>query len=96
MLSIQIIFAEDKYHLRRRRGLVVRVLGLHAFAPGSNPILTSSQDLFPVVPDSTLLRFVNSQLVASCHLELLIMFLLSLNCFFRIIKSGVPVNQLDR
>ena len=49
-------------------------------------------DLFPVGPDSTLLRFVNSQLVASCQLGFLIMFLLSLNCFFQIIKSGVPVN----
>ena len=30
---------------------------------GSNPILTSGQDLSPVVPYSTLPRFVNSQLV---------------------------------
>ena len=52
-------------------------LGLHAVALGSNPILTSGLDLFPVVPDSTLPCFVNSQLAASCHLDLL-----SLNCFF--------------
>ena len=28
---------------RRRRGPVVRALGLHAVAPGSNPVLTLSQ-----------------------------------------------------
>ena len=43
-------------------------LGLHAVGPVSNPILTSGLDLFPVVPDSTLPRFLNSQLVASCQL----------------------------
>ena len=43
---------------------MVRALGLYAVAPGSNPILTSGQDLFLIVPDSTLPRFVNSQLVA--------------------------------
>ena len=48
----------------RRRGSVVRALGLHTVAPGSNSVLTSGQDLFPVVPDSTLPRLVNSQLVA--------------------------------
>ena len=42
---------------------MVRVLGLHAVAPGSNPVLTSSQDLFPVVPDSTLTRSADSQLL---------------------------------
>ena len=77
---------------RRQRGRVVRALGLHAAAPGSNRALTSGYDLFPVVPDSTLPRFVNSQLVASCYLGFLIMFLLTLNCFFHIVKSGVPVN----
>ena len=66
---------------------MVRALGLHAAAPGSNPVLTSGLDLFPVVPDSTLPRFVNSQLVASCQLGFLIMFLLTLNCFFHIVKS---------
>ena len=71
---------------------MVRALGLHAAAPGSNPVLTSGLDLFLVVPDSTLPRFVNSQLVASCQLGFLIMFLLTLNCFFHIVKSGVPVN----
>ena len=45
---------------------MVRALGLHAVALGSNPVLTSGLDLFPVVPDSTLPHFVNSRLVASC------------------------------
>ena len=72
------------------------MLGLCAVAPGSNPALTSVQDLFLVVLGSTLPRFVNSQLVASCQLGFIIMFLSSLNnlnnyCFFQI-KSGVPVN----
>ena len=35
--------------------------------------------------------FVNNQLVASCQLGFLIMFLFNLDCFFQIIKSGVPV-----
>ena len=47
----------------RQCGPVVRALGLYAAAPGSNPVLTSGLDLFPVVPDSTPPRFVNSQLV---------------------------------
>ena len=47
---------------------MVRALGLHAVSPGSNPILTSGLDSFPVAPDSTLPRFVNSQLVASFQL----------------------------
>ena len=55
--------------------LVVWPLSLHAVAPGSNPVLTAGLDLFMVVPDLTLPRFLNSQLVASCHLGLLIMFL---------------------
>ena len=55
---------------------MVGALGLHSAAPGSNPVLTSGLDLFPVVPDSTLPRFVKSQLVASCQLGFLIMFLL--------------------
>ena len=46
---------------------MVRSLGLHAVAPGSNPVLTSGLDLFPVDLDSTLPRFVNSQLVAFCQ-----------------------------
>ena len=37
---------------------MVRALGLHAAASGSNPVLTSGLDLLPVVPDSTLPRFV--------------------------------------
>ena len=39
---------------------MVWVFGLHAVAPGSSPVLTSGLDLFPVVPDSTLPRFVKS------------------------------------
>ena len=58
----------------RQCGPVVRALGLHAAAPGSNPVITSGLDLFPVVPDSTLPRFVNSQLVASRQLGFLICF----------------------
>ena len=46
---------------------MVRLLGLHAVGPVSNPVLTSGKDLFSVVPDSTLPRFVNSELVASRH-----------------------------
>ena len=61
-----------------------------------NPVLTSGVDLFPVISDSNLPRFVNSQLVVSCQLGFLIMFLLSLNCFFQVIKSGVPVNLFDQ
>ena len=79
------------FTLWRQCGPVVRTLGLHAAAPGSNPVLTSGLDLFPVVPDSTLPRFVNSQLVASRQLGFL-MFLLSLNCYFHLVNSGVPVN----
>ena len=73
---------------------MVWALGLHVVAPGSDPVRTSGLDLFSVVPDSILPRFVNSQLVASGRLGFLIMFLLSLNCFYQIIikKSGVPVN----
>ena len=56
---------------------MVRASGLQAVAPGSNPVPTSGLDLFPVVPDSTLPRFVNSSLVAACQLGFLIMFLLS-------------------
>ena len=68
------------------------VLGLDAVALGSSPIPNSGQDFFVVVLDSTLPRFVNSQLVAPVKLGFLIIFLLSLSCFFQIIKSGVPVN----
>ena len=50
---------------------MVRAFGLHVVVPCSNPILTFGQDLFPVVPDSALPRFVNSQLVASCQLGVL-------------------------
>ena len=32
------------------RGLVVRASGSHSIAPGSDPVLTSGQVLFPVVP----------------------------------------------
>ena len=58
----------------RQCGPVVRALGLHAAAPGSNPVITSGLDLFPVVPDSTIPCFVNSQLVASRQLGFLICF----------------------
>ena len=46
---------------------MVGVLGLHTVVSVLNPVITSGQDLFPVVPDSILPRFVNSQLVASCQ-----------------------------
>ena len=39
---------------------MVWALGLHTVAPCSNPVVTSGQDLFPVVPGSTLPRFVNT------------------------------------
>ena len=71
---------------------MVRAFGLHEAAPGSNPVLTSCSDLFPVVPDSTPPRFVNSQLVVSRQLGFLIMFLLTLNCYFQLVNSRVPVN----
>ena len=66
-----------------------------AVALGLNPILNSGLDLCPFVLDLSLPRFVNSQLVASCHLWFLIIFLSSLRFSFQIIKSGVPVNYLD-
>ena len=50
-------------------------------------LLTSGQNLFSVVSDSTLPRFENSQLVASCHLGFSIIFPLSLNCYFQIITK---------
>ena len=43
---------------------MVRALGLHAVAPGSNPVLTSGQDFFLIDPDSPSPPFVNSQRVA--------------------------------
>ena len=54
---------------------MARALGLHVVSPGSNPVLTSGLDLFSVVLDSTLPRFVNSQLVAYRQLGFLSMFL---------------------
>ena len=80
------------FTLGRQCGPVVRVLGLYAAAPGSNPVLTSGLDLFPVVQDLTPPHFVNSQLVAFHQLGFLIMFLLSLNCYFHLVNSRVPVN----
>lgn len=68
---------------------------IDAVAFGSNPVLTSGLDWFLVVPDSTLPRFVNSQLLppTSCIGVLNNdCFFSSLNCFFQIIKGGVPVN----
>ena len=76
-LALRKVFCIGRRHL----GPVVRVLGLHVVAPGSNPDLTSGLDLFPVVPDTTPPHFVNRQLAASCQLGFSIMFLLSLNCF---------------
>ena len=62
---------------------MVRALAFQEVAPGSNPVLTSGQDLFPVALDSTLPCFViNGQLVASCQLGFLIMFLLSFRMLF--------------
>ena len=69
---------------------------VYAAASGSNPILTSRQDLFPVVLDSTLSRYVNSQLVATCLLEFLIMFLLSLNCFFHVKVEWLLTNLIAK
>ena len=63
---------------------MVWLLGLLAVAPGSRPFLPSASP-----------RFLNSKLVFSGQLGFLIMFLLRLNCFFQIIKSGGPVNSLD-
>ena len=60
--------------------------------PGSNLALIAGLDLFE---DSILPGFVNGQLVATFQLGFLIMFLLSLNWFFQINKSGVPVNYFD-
>ena len=37
---------------------MVRAFGLHADSPSSYPVITSSLDLFSVVPNSTLPRFV--------------------------------------
>ena len=51
-----------------------RALGLHHVVLGSYRILASGEDLFLVIPDSSLPRLVNSQLVASSHLGFLIMF----------------------
>ena len=66
---------------------MVRALCLNVAAPSSDPTLTSGLDLLLVFPDSTLPLFVNSQLVASCQLGFFITFLLSLSCFFQIVKS---------
>ena len=41
-------------YIRKQHGPVVRTLGLHAAAPGSNLVRTSGLDLYPVVSDSTL------------------------------------------
>ena len=76
---------------KRMEGRVVqclaRALDLHVVAPGSNLVLTSDLDLFPVITDSTLPRFV-----IPIWLPLLIVFPLSLNCFCQLMRSGVPVN----
>lgn len=41
---------------------MVRLLSLHAVSPGSNAVLTSGQDLFLVVLDSTLPSIVANSL----------------------------------
>ena len=41
-------------------GPVVRALGLHLVSLGSNTVLTSGLDLFPVVSDSTLPCFLKA------------------------------------
>ena len=49
---------------------MVRALGLHVVALGSNPVLSSGSDLFLIDPDSTLICVVlNSQLVVSFQSE---------------------------
>ena len=59
----------DKLMKVRQRGPVVRAMGLHAAALGSNPVLlTSRNDFFLDVPYSTPPNFVNSRLVAPCQL----------------------------
>ena len=62
--------------------------------PGANPVLTSDQDLLPVVLHTTLPPFVNSQLVASCQLGFLIMFPISLNCLFQLIKKKWSASEI--
>ena len=64
--------------LRKRRDPLVRAFGLRAATSRSNPVLASGLNLFAVVPDSALPRFVNSQLVSACQLGFLILFPLSL------------------
>lgn len=60
---------------------------------GENWLLVDPvQDLLQVVSDSTLPCLVNSQSLASYELGFLNMFLLSVNCFFQIIKGGVYMN----
>ena len=71
---------------------MVRALCMNVAVPSSDPTLTSGLDLLLVVPDSTLPLFVNSQLVASCQLGFFITFLLSVSCFFQIVKSELTVN----
>ena len=38
----------DEAWSKEGAGPVVKVLGSHAVVPGSNPVLTSGSDLFPV------------------------------------------------
>ena len=54
---------------------MVRASGFDAVAQGSNPLLTSRQDLFPVVAGQLYHAF------ASCQLGLLIVFLLKFKLF---------------
>ena len=55
---------------------------------GFSYALLHGKDLFPVVPDLTLPCFAYRQLVASRQLGLLIMFLISLNGFFKNINKA--------
>ena len=66
---------------------MVIVLGLHAVAPCSNPVLTSGQDLFPVVPDSTLPRFGCLLPVGVLNHVSVQFRLLRVECLFRLLRA---------
>ena len=74
------------------RGPVVRALGLHAADPGSSPLHTSGLDLLAVDgPEFNSITLCKKPTGCLLPIGVLIMFLLSLNCFFQILKSGVSV-----
>ena len=58
-LSFALLVKLYSIRLQGGHGLVIRPLDLHVVALGSNPILTSGQDLFPVLADSTFSGFVD-------------------------------------